>query len=99
MIAIMGRHFERQRVMLGGEHYQGCTFVGCELVYDGRPVHLLDNTFEDCSWSFEGAAAATLDFLVALCREHAELRSALARELGLLGEAALETPTVVSLRH
>src|SRR5215208_236808 len=37
MIVIMGRHFERQRVMLGGEHYQGCTFVGCELVYDGRP--------------------------------------------------------------
>jgi hypothetical protein len=85
--------------VLGGEHYQGCTFVGCELVYDGRPVRLLDNSFENCSWAFEGAAGATLDFLVALCREHVELRAVLARKLGLLSEAALETPAVVSLRH
>jgi hypothetical protein len=98
-MAIMGRRFERERVMLGSEHYQGCTFIECELVYDGRPVHLLDNDFEDCSWSFEGAAAATLDFLVALCREHAELRAVLARKLGLLGEAAPERPAVVRLRH
>jgi hypothetical protein len=98
-MAIIGRHFERQRVMLCGDHYQDCTFVACELVYDGRAVHLLDNSFENCSWSFEGVAAATLDFLAVLCREHPELRAVLARELGLLGEAAPETPAAVRLRH
>jgi hypothetical protein len=98
-MAIMGRRFERERVVLGSEHYQGCTFIECELVYDGRPVHLLDNDFEDCSWSFEGAAAATLDFLAVLCRKHPEMRAMLAKELGLLGEAAPETPAAVSLRH
>ena len=97
-MAIMGRHFERERVVLGGEHYQGCTFVGCELVFDGRPVQLLDNSFESCSWRFEGAAATTLGLLAVLCREHAELRALLARQLGLLGEAAPETPDLASLR-
>jgi hypothetical protein len=31
-MTIMGRRFERERVVLGGEHYQGCTFIECELV-------------------------------------------------------------------
>ena len=61
----------------------GCTFIDCELVYDGQPVQLLDNTFADCHWSFEGAAGITLDFLMALCRDQPEIRSMLARELGL----------------
>jgi hypothetical protein len=65
-MAVVGRHFERERVLLRGERYQGCTFIGCELVYEGQPVELLDNIFADCHWSFEGAAGSTLDFLIAL---------------------------------
>ena len=41
-MAIMGKHFEHERIVLGGERYQGCTFINCELVYDGQPVQLLD---------------------------------------------------------
>jgi hypothetical protein len=98
-MVIMGRHFEHERVVLGGRHFQGCTFIGCELVYDGRPVQLLDNRLEDCSWVFEGAAAVTLEFIAALCREHAEMRLALVRALGLLDEAAPERPAVIGPRH
>jgi hypothetical protein len=55
----------------------------CELVFDGRPAHLVDNLFEDCSWSFEGAAGATLEFVTLLCREDSGLRATLTRMLGL----------------
>jgi hypothetical protein len=82
-MAIMGKHFEHERIVLGEERYQGCTFINCELVYDGQPVQLLDNTFADCHWSFEGAAGSTLDFLIALCRDQPEIQAALARELGV----------------
>ena len=79
----VGRHFERERVILGGEQYEACTFVDCELVFDGRPAHLVDNRFEGCRWSFEGPAGLTLGFLTSLCRSEAGLRTAMARELGL----------------
>jgi hypothetical protein len=98
-MGVVGRHFAHERVVLGGHRYERCSFVACVLVFDGRPVELLDNSFEECSWAFEGAAAVTLDFLASLCREHPELRSVLARDLGLLGEIAPETPAAVSLQH
>ena len=37
---IVGRHFERERVVLGGKGFEHCVFLGCELVFDGRPVRL-----------------------------------------------------------
>jgi hypothetical protein len=86
-MAVMGEHFEHERIVLGGERYQGCTFIDCELVFDGRqPAQLLDNTFADCRLFFEGAAGITLDFLIALCRDQPEIRAMLARELGLFDD-------------
>lgn len=83
----VGRHFERERIVLSGKQYEACTFIDCELVFDGRPVHLVDNRFEGCRWSFEGPAGLTLGFLTALCREQPGLRMAMARELGLAAGA------------
>jgi hypothetical protein len=71
------RHFESQRVLIGGEQYESCTFIDCELVFDGRPAHLVDNRFESCRWSFEGPAGLTLGFLTTLCH-----RAGLARGHG-----------------
>ena len=79
--------------------------MGCELVLDGRPVHLVDNSFEGCVWFFEGAAGATLDALFALCRGDRALQAPrVARELGLppgspaavAGRACVEATTSAS---
>ena len=78
------RHFESQRVLIGGEQYESCTFIDCELVFDGRPAHLVDNRFEGCRWSFEGPAGLTLGLLTALCHSEPGLRAAMARQLGLV---------------
>jgi hypothetical protein len=89
---IVGRHFERERVMLGGKGFERCVFLGCELVFDGRPVRLVNNMLKDCCWSFEGAAGVTLDFIASLCRDDDAMRSMFAQELGLakVGHAARE---------
>jgi hypothetical protein len=82
---IVGRRFECERITLGDERYERCVFVACQLVFDGRPVHLVDNAMEGCTWSFEGAAGATLEFVAGLCRDDPDLRANLARALGLAG--------------
>ena len=83
---ITGRQFEKERVLLGGRSFEGCLFIDCELVFDGRPVQLTDNRFEDCCWSFEDAAGLTLNFVAAICREDQGLKTMLGEALGLLGE-------------
>jgi hypothetical protein len=98
-MGVVGRHFAHERVVLGGHRYERCSFVACVLVFDGRPVELLDNSFEECSWAFEGPAAVTLDFLASLCRNDAETRAAIARELGLVDPAAHVPVAAIGLRH
>jgi len=88
MDTIIGRRFEGERVVISDVRLERCVFVDCELVFDGRPTQLIDNTFDRCRWSFEGAAAATLDLLVMLCRDTA-LVDAIVRELGLPVPAGL----------
>lgn len=89
---IVGRRFECERIMLGEEGYERCVFVACQLVFDGRPAHLVDNALQDCSWSFEGAAGVTLDFVGGLCRDDPDVRASMARALGLGGETDLRDP-------
>ncbi len=84
---VSGRRFQGKRVVLANRHYEGCTFVRCELVVDGRPVHLVDNSFADCSWSFDGAAGVTLSFLAVLCRSDPDLRASIAQQLGIAGSS------------
>ena len=86
---IVGRRFEGERVPLGGAGFERCAFVRCELVYDGRPTRLVDNTFEDCRWSFEGAAGDTLQFVAALCRDDPQIKAMFAEALGLEGRERL----------
>jgi hypothetical protein len=86
---IVGRRFEGGRVPLGGAAFERCAFVRCELVYDGRPTRLVDNGFEDCRWSFEGAAGDTLDFVAALCRDDPRIKAMFAEALGLEGRERL----------
>ncbi len=86
---IVGRRFEGERVLLGGAGFERCAFVRCELVYDGRPTKLIDNTFEDCRWSFEGAAGDTLQFVAALCRDDPRIKAMFAEVLGLEGRERL----------
>ena len=83
--AIVGRRFARERVVVSGGRFERCAFVACELVCDGRPVHLVGNVFEGCTWSFEGAAGGTLALLALLCREDPGLRAELAEALDLAG--------------
>ena len=85
---VVGRRFERERVVISGGRFERCTFAACELVFDGRPVHLVDNLFEDCRWSFEGPAGDTLQLLALLCRGDARFRAVLARTLGLADDQA-----------
>jgi hypothetical protein len=80
---VSGRRFHNKRVVLADRRYENCTFIQCELVFDGRPVHLVDNAFAECSWSFDGAAGVTLGFLAALCQSDPDLRASIARQLGL----------------
>ncbi len=86
---IVGRRFEGERVPLGGAAFERCAFVRCELVYDGRPTRLVDNGFEDCRWSFEGAAGDTLQFVAALCRDDPRIKAMFAEALGLEGRERL----------
>lgn len=80
---VSGRRIEGKRVVLADRGYERCTFVGCELVFDGRPVHLVDNSFTHCSWAFDGPAGVTLGFLQALCQSDPDLRASIARQLGI----------------
>ena len=80
---VVGARFERERVVLGGRRFKCCTFVGCELVVDGRPMSLADCRFERCRFLFEGAARATLDLLATLCRDDPQAAAPVLRRLGL----------------
>ena len=56
--------FENDRIELHGKAFKGCTFVNCELVYDGdRSPTFSNNTFVDTVFVFTGAAVRTLYFL------------------------------------
>ena len=95
MGTIIGQRFEAERVVVSGAHFERCVFVDCELVFDGRPTHLVDNTFDGCRWLFEGAAAVTLDLLATLCRDSPALVDAIAQELGF----PVPVPVPIGLMH
>ncbi len=80
---ITGKRFENERIVVSDRHFERCKFVDCELVYRGGRVGLVANSFDGCRWSFEGAAADTLSFVGALCRDSDEFRAMVARTLGL----------------
>lgn len=69
MAQFKNRTFEDQRMVLDGHEYDGCTFQRCELVYAGGKLpSLTNNNFDQCRWTFDGAAARTLAFLSGMYR-------------------------------
>lgn len=83
---LVGKRFENLRILVSGGDFEACVFTDCELVHDGRPARLVDNTFVGCRWSFEGAAGDTLEFAATLCRQSAEFGMSMARTLGIARE-------------
>ncbi len=73
-------------VMMSGQQYENCSFINCELVVDGRPVHLVGCSFDGCHWSFVGPAGTTLELLGLLCRGDPELAKVIGRLLGFIHE-------------
>lgn len=56
-----------ETILLDGATLTGCTLRQCRLVFNGiAGVNLGVNTFIDCTWSFDGPAARTVQFLKAL---------------------------------
>jgi hypothetical protein len=69
--------YENETVTLDNNAFEGCTFVGCRLVYSGvGTVGLSGCHLQDCTFHFEGAAGNAVAFLNALAGDPG-LRSAL----------------------
>jgi hypothetical protein len=61
--------FTDQRVELDGNAYTNCTFVNCQMVFAATaPVTLQGVSFQNCTWTFDGAAGLTISFMTALYR-------------------------------
>jgi hypothetical protein len=66
------RKYEKQRfadqsIVIDGNHYVACEFVRCRIQFSGGSLpKLIDNSFTDCSFVFDGAAARTVQFMTAL---------------------------------
>ena len=61
---VSGRRFQNKRVVLADRRYENCTFIHCELVFDGdRPPTFKDNRFIDTVFVFTGSATRTLYLL------------------------------------
>ena len=69
METFLDQTFENDRIELHGKTFHRCTFVNCELVYDGdRSPTFSDNTFVDTVFVFAGPAVRTLYLLGNLYR-------------------------------
>ncbi len=64
-----GSFFTNTRVELDGNSFEGCAFDGCRIVFSGKaPCELIDCTFNNSPFAFEGPAALTVDFLTKMYR-------------------------------
>ena len=80
--------FQDTSVDLHAGAYINCTFVRCELVFNGGPLRLENPTILGCSWNFQGAAAATMDLLRVICGKDPNVARQVAGQLGLVHEHA-----------
>lgn len=74
---IRGKTFTSQKLKLDGTNYVECTFKGCELVYEGGGQMGLngcnfDNEHGINTFSFDGPAANTVEFLKLINKEFGE---------------------------
>jgi hypothetical protein len=69
MAEFQNETFTNQRVELDGNAYNNCTFVNSQIVYQGTaPVTLQGVKFDNCTWTFDGAAGRTISFMTVLYR-------------------------------
>ncbi|MDQ3656687.1 MAG: hypothetical protein M3457_16635 [Chloroflexota bacterium] len=69
MDTFVDRKFEDEFLYVDLASFVRCTFIKCELTYSGGgAADFEDCIFEDCSWTFEGAAVRTIDFLATVYR-------------------------------
>lgn len=69
-------------LFLDGTRFVRCTFVNCQLIYEGRDdVDFHDCIFENCSWTLDAAAERTINFLSVLQRRGGTTGSRLVDEI------------------
>lgn len=69
MDTFVDRKFEDESLFIDLASFERCTFIRCELTYaGGGAADFQDCIFEDCSWTFEGSAVRTIDFLASVYR-------------------------------
>jgi hypothetical protein len=67
MIQHKGTRFSRTRVNIDSQRFEDCVFDNCAVVFSATgPYQLGGCTFNNCSFAFEGPAAATVQFMTAL---------------------------------
>lgn len=74
MTEVMGSVFKKVQVHLDNVHYKKCTFDECLMIYSATgPVGLTGCTLNECTWTFQGAAAETISFLTAFYKMSPQL--------------------------
>ena len=67
MAKIENRNYSQEVVNLDDNEFVGCTFQGCTLIYRGGTLpKFTNNSMDQCTWNFSGAAEATLRFISGL---------------------------------
>lgn len=57
--------FDNASVELDGQTFDGCVFVGCDLIYRGGQLPVFGGcSFQSCEWRLLDAAIRTLAFLL-----------------------------------
>jgi hypothetical protein len=67
MIQHKRARFSRTRVNIDSQRFEDCVFDNCAIVFSATgPYQLSGCTFNDCSFAFQGPAAATVQFMTDL---------------------------------
>jgi hypothetical protein len=75
-------------VVLDGKYFMNCTFTDCMLVYCGGDYGWINTMFENCRFTFDGAAARTFN----LCKNFGMLK-------GEPGDPLAQPPTSSKLEN
>jgi hypothetical protein len=73
--------FKNKRVVLDDGNFENCLFEGCELVYGGGLLGFNKNHVTACSFSFDDAAARTINFMKGLYKDAPAVVEATIREI------------------
>ena len=73
--------FKGKRVVLDGGNFENCLFESCEIVYGGGIMGFNKNHVTNCTFSFEDAAARTVNFMKGLYQDAPTIIEATIREI------------------